>query len=89
MKHRYPEVRSILTRVSSLKTMVRLRRVFPWCCFCNSVCQYLAQRHIRLHREGMRLVRETVTGNPSVVMSHGVDVYKQFLHELADQHVER
>jgi len=37
----------------------------------------------------MRLVRETVTGNPSVVMSHSIDVYKQFLQELVDQHVER
>jgi hypothetical protein len=37
----------------------------------------------------MRLVRETVTGNPSVVMSHSIDVYKQFLQELVDQRVER
>jgi hypothetical protein len=29
----------------------------------------------------MRLVRETATGNPSVVMSHSIDVYKQFLQE--------
>jgi len=33
-------------------------------------------------------MRETVTGNPSVVMSHSIEVYKQFLQELADQHVE-
>jgi hypothetical protein len=33
----------------------------------------------------MRLVRETVTGNPSVVMSHSIDLYKQFLQELAEQ----
>jgi hydrogenase maturation factor HypF (carbamoyltransferase family) len=37
----------------------------------------------------MRLVRETVTGNPSVVMSHSIAVCKQFLQELADEHVER
>ena len=37
----------------------------------------------------MRLVRETVTGNPSVVMSHSITVYKQFLQELVGQHVER
>ena len=89
VKDQYPEVRPIFTGVSSLKTMARLRRIFPWCCFCNSVCQYLAQRHVRLSREGMRLVRETVTGNPDVVMSHSMDVYKRFLQELADQHVER
>ena len=89
VKGQYPEVRPIFTGVSSLKTMARLRQIFPWCCFCNSVCQYLAQRHVRLRRQGMRLVRETVTGNPSVVMSHSIDVYKQFLQELADEHVER
>jgi hypothetical protein len=89
VKRQYPEVRPIFTGVSSLRTMARLRQIFPWCCFCNSVCQYLAQRHVRLRREGMRLVRETVTGNPSVVMSHSIDVYKQFLQKLADQHVER
>ena len=83
VKDQYPEVRPIFTGVSSLKTMARLRQIFPWCCFCNSVCQYLAQRHIRLRREGMRLVRETVTGNPSVVMSHSIAVYKQFLQELS------
>ena len=37
----------------------------------------------------MRLVRETVTGNPNVVMSHSMKVYKRFLRELVDQHVER
>jgi hypothetical protein len=79
VKRMYPEVRPIFTGVSSLKTMARLRQIFPWCCFCNSVCQYLAQRHVRLRREGMRLVRETVTGNPSVIMSHSIDVYKRFL----------
>jgi hypothetical protein len=89
VKRMYPEVRPLFTGVSSLKTMARLRQIFPWCCFCNSVCQYLAQRHVRLRREGMRLVRETVTGNPSVVMSHSIKVYKRFLQELADQHVER
>jgi hypothetical protein len=33
-------------------------------------------------------VRETVTGNPSVIMSHSIGVYKQFLQELVDQHFE-
>jgi len=89
VKRQYPEARPIFTGVSSLKTMARLRQIFPWCCFCNSVCQYLAQRHVRLRREGMRLVRETVTGNSSVIMSHRIAVYKQFLRELVDQHVER
>ena len=88
MKRQYLEVRPIFTGVSSLKTMARLRQTFPWCCFCNSVCQYLAQRHVRLRLEGMRLVRETVTGNPSVVMSHSISMYKQFLQELVDQRVE-
>jgi hypothetical protein len=54
VKRQYPEVRPIFTGVSSLKTMARLRQTFPQCCFCNSVCQYLAQRHVRLRREGMR-----------------------------------
>jgi hypothetical protein len=83
------EVGKSFMGVSSLKTMARLRQIFPWCCFCNSVCQYLAQRHVRLRREGMRLVRETVTGNPDVIMSHSIDVYKRFFQELADQYVER
>jgi hypothetical protein len=89
VKDQYPEVRPIFAGVSSLRTMAGLRQIFLWCCFCNSVCQYLAQRHVRLRREGVRLVRETVTGNPSVVMSHSIDVYKRFLQELADQHIER
>ena len=63
VKDQYPEVRPIFTGVSSLKTMARLRQIFPWCCFCNSVCQYLAQRHVRLRREGVRPVPTPLFGS--------------------------
>ena len=74
-----PELRLLFTGVVSLKRLLELARLFPEASFTNTTAHYLAQRHVRLQRDGTRLIKEPVEGHPDLILAENVRLYREFL----------
>jgi len=74
-----PELRLLFTGVVSLKRLLELARLFPDASFTNTTAHYLAQRHVRLQRDGTRLIKEPVEGHPDLILAENVRLYREFL----------
>jgi hypothetical protein len=74
-----PELRLLFTGVVSLKRLLELARLFPEASFTNTTAHYLAQRYVRLQRDGTRLIKEPVEGHPDLILAENVRLYREFL----------
>jgi hypothetical protein len=76
------ELRLLFTGVVGLKRLAELAQAFPTASFTNTAAHYLAQRHVRLHRDGTRLIKEPVDGHPDLILAENVRLYRDFLAEV-------
>jgi hypothetical protein len=76
------DLRLLFTGVVGLKRLAELAQAFPTACFNNTAAHYLAQRHVHLHRDGTRLIKEPVDGHPDLVLAENVRLYRDFLAEV-------
>ncbi len=83
-----PEIRLLFAGVASLRRMAELARAFPTASFTNTTAHYLAQRHVRLRRDGMRLIKEPVDGHPDLILAENVRLYRDFVIEVRGQDAE-
>ena len=74
-----PELRFLFAGVVSLKRMEQLARIFPGSSFTNTTAHYLAQRHVRVQRDGMRLIKEPVDGHPDLILAENVRLFSDLL----------
>jgi hypothetical protein len=74
--------RFLFAGVASLRRMAELARTFPEASFTNTTAHYLAQRGVRLWRDGTRLIKEPVTGHPDLILAENVAVYREFITEV-------
>jgi hypothetical protein len=79
IRQRAPDLRLLVTGVAGLKRMAELAQVLPHVSFANTTAHYLAQRYVRLQRDGTRLIKEPVDGHPDIVLAENVAVYCDFL----------
>jgi len=77
-----PELRLLFTGVAGLRRMAELAEAFPTAAFTNTTAHYLAQRHVRLTRDGTRLIKEPVEGHPDLILAENVGLYRDFLAEV-------
>jgi len=77
-----PELRLLFTGVAGLKRLAELAEAFPNAAFTNTTAHYLAQRHVRLERDGTRLIKEPVEGHPDLILAENVCLYRGFLAEI-------
>ncbi len=75
-------LRFLFTGVASLRRLAELARLFPGASFSNTTAHYLAQRGVRLQRDGTRLIKEPVVGHPDLVLVENVALYREFLAEV-------
>jgi hypothetical protein len=59
--------------------MAVLAEALPGASFSNTTAHYLAQRHVRLRRDGTRLIKEPVEGHPDLILAENVSLYRDFL----------
>ena len=71
--------RLLITGVAGLKRMAELADALPNAVFTNTTAHYLAQRYLRLRRDGTRLVKEPVDGHPDLILAENITLYRQFL----------
>ena len=83
-----PEIRLLFAGVASLRRMAELARAFPTASFTNTTAHYLAQRHVRLRRDGMRLIKEPVDGHPDLILAENVRLYREFVTEARGKGAE-
>ena len=76
-----PGVRLLFAGVASLRRMAQLANMFPTASFTNTTAHYLAQRHVRLRRDGLRLIKEPVDGHPDLILAENVRLYRDFVTE--------
>ena len=79
LQEQAPELRLLFTGVASLKRMADLARAFPEASFTNTTCHYLAQRRVRLRRDGTRLIKEPVDGHPDLILAENAALFREFL----------
>jgi hypothetical protein len=85
IREQAPDIRLLFGGVASLRRMAYLAALFPTASFTNTTAHYLAQRHVRLRRDGARLIKEPVDGHPNLILAENVRLYREFLHERAGQ----
>jgi hypothetical protein len=85
IREQAPELRLLVTGVASLKRMAELARAFPTASFTNTTCHYLAQRGVRLRRDGTRLIKEPVTGHPDLILAESAALFREFLDDVRHQ----
>jgi hypothetical protein len=76
-----PQLRLLITGVAGLKRMAELLEAFPGASFTNATAHYLAQRYLRLRRDGTRLIKEPVEGHPDLILAENVRLFREFLAE--------
>jgi hypothetical protein len=81
IREQAPEIRLLFAGVASLRRMAQLAALFPTASFTNTTAHYLAQRHMRLRRDGMRLIKEPVDGHPDLILAENVGLYRDFVAE--------
>ncbi len=77
-----PELRLLCTGVASLKRMAELVTAFPEASLTNTTCHYLAQRRVRLRRDGTRLIKEPVDGHPDLILAENAALFREFVDEV-------
>jgi hypothetical protein len=77
-----PEGHLLFSGVVGLKRMELLARTFPTASFISTTPHYLAQRRVRLQRDGTRLIKEPVEGHPDLVLAENTYLYQEFLREV-------
>jgi hypothetical protein len=82
LQEQAPDFRLLFTGVAGLKRIVELAAAFPSASFTNTTAHYLAQRYLRLRRDGTRLIKEPVDGQPDLIRAENVCLYRDFLSEL-------
>jgi hypothetical protein len=87
LQEQAPELHLLFTGVASLKRMAELAKVFPEASFTNTTCHYLAQRGVRLRRDGARLIKEPVTGHPDLILAENVALFREFVDEVRHEPV--
>jgi len=85
IRRQAPELRFLFAGVVALKRMAELAGLFPGASFTNVTAQYLAQRRVRLQRDGTRLIKERVDGHPDLILAENVRLYRDFLAETVGQ----
>ena len=80
-----PEIRLLFAGVASLRRIAELARAFPTASFTNTTAHYLAHRHVRLRRDGLRLIKEPVDGHPDLILAENVRLYRDFVIEARGQ----
>ena len=81
IREQAPGIRLLFAGVASLRRMVGLAALFPTASFTNTTAHYLAQRHVRLRRDGVRLIKEPVDGHPDLILTENVRLYRDFVAE--------
>jgi hypothetical protein len=79
IRERAPDLRLLITGVAGLKRLAELAEAFPSACFSNTTAHYLAQRYVRLRRDGTRLIKEPVEGHPDLILAENVHMYRDLL----------
>jgi hypothetical protein len=74
-----PDLRLLITGVAGLQRIAELAEAFPNVSFSNTTAHYLAQRYLRLRRDGTRLIKEPVEGHPDLVLAENVRLFGDFL----------
>jgi hypothetical protein len=81
IQERAPDLRLLVTGVAGLKRIAELAQAFPNASFTNTTAHYLAQRYVRLRRDGTRLIKEPVEGHPDLLLAENVRLFREFLAE--------
>ena len=81
IREQAPELRLLFTGVAGLKRLAELAEAFPNASFTNTTAHYLAQRYLRLRRDGTRLIKEPVEGHPDLILAENVRLFREFLAE--------
>jgi hypothetical protein len=81
LRKKVPEMRLLITGVAGLKRLAQLAQVLPNASFTNATAHYLAQRYVRLRRDGTRLIKEPVEGHPDLILADNVHLFREFLAE--------
>jgi hypothetical protein len=81
IREKAPQLRLLITGVAGLKRLGELAEAFPHACFSNTTVHYLAQRCVRLRRDGTRLIKEPVQGHPDLILADNMHMYRDFLAE--------
>ena len=81
IRERAPDLRLLITGVAGLKRMAEVAEALPHAFFTNTTVHYLAQRYVRLRRDGTRLIKEPVEGHPDLILAENVQLYREFLAE--------
>jgi len=81
LREKAPDLRLLITGVAGLKRLAKLAEAFPNASFTNTTAHYLAQRYLRLHRDGTRLIKEPVQGHPDLILAENVRLFRGFLAE--------
>jgi hypothetical protein len=81
IQERAPDLRLLVTGVAGLKRIAELAEAFPNAAFSNTTAHYLAQRYLRLRRDGTRLIKEPVEGHPDLLLAENVRLFRNFLAE--------
>jgi hypothetical protein len=81
IQEKAPELRLLITGVAGLKRLAELVEAFPNASFTNTTAHYLAQRYLRLRRDGTRLIKEPVEGHPDLILAGNVRLFCEFLAE--------
>ncbi len=79
IRERAPDLRLLITGVAGLKRLAELVEAFPNASFTNTTAHYLAQRYLRLRRDGTRLIKEPVEGHPDLILAENVRLFREFL----------
>lgn len=74
-----PDLRFLITGVAGLKRMTELAAALHPASFTNTTVHFLAQRHVRLQRDGSRLIKDPVDGHPDLILAENVQLYREFL----------
>ncbi len=82
VRERAPGLRLLIAGVAGLKRLAELAEMLPNACFTNTTTHYLAQRYVRLQRDGTRLIKEPVDGHPDAILAENVQLYREFLAEV-------
>jgi len=77
-----PGLHFLIAGVAGLKRLAELAELLPTACFTNTTAHYLAQRYVRLQRDGTRLIKEPVDGHPDIILAENVQLYREFVAEL-------
>lgn len=79
-----PGLRFLFSGVVSLKRMEQLALAFPGSSFTNTTAHYLAQRYVRLQRDGTRLIKEPAEGHPDLILVDNVRLFCDLLCTTED-----